>query len=63
MIWPQLIASYPPFARYQRRTKRTIPVIELSRVDAGSRTPVEYGRTVASPPVKLGDSPSGTGRS
>jgi deazaflavin-dependent oxidoreductase (nitroreductase family) len=32
-IWPQLIATYPPFARYQRRTTRTIPVIELSRVD------------------------------
>lgn len=31
-IWPQLIATYPPFARYQRRTKRTIPVIELTSV-------------------------------
>ena len=38
-IWPQLIATYPPFARYQRRTARTIPVIELSRVDPDGRTP------------------------
>jgi deazaflavin-dependent oxidoreductase (nitroreductase family) len=38
-IWPQLIATYPPFARYQRRTTRTIPVIELSRVDPNGRAP------------------------
>ena len=39
-IWPQLIATYPPFARYQRRTTRTIPVIELSRVDSNDRAPI-----------------------
>ncbi|MGE5695230.1 MAG: nitroreductase/quinone reductase family protein [Candidatus Sericytochromatia bacterium] len=33
-VWPQLLAAYPPYARYQRRTTRTIPVIELAR-DAG----------------------------
>jgi deazaflavin-dependent oxidoreductase (nitroreductase family) len=39
-IWAQLIATYPPFARYQRRTTRTIPVIELSRVDSNDRAPI-----------------------
>ena len=38
-IWPQLIATYPPFARYQRRTTRIIPVVELSRVDPDGPTP------------------------
>ncbi len=28
-VWPDLVATYPPYARYQRRTTRTIPVIEL----------------------------------
>jgi deazaflavin-dependent oxidoreductase (nitroreductase family) len=27
--WPELLATYPPNARYQRRTTRIIPVIEL----------------------------------
>jgi deazaflavin-dependent oxidoreductase (nitroreductase family) len=30
-IWPRLVAVYPPFDRYQRRTRRQIPVIELTR--------------------------------
>lgn len=31
-IWRELIAVYPPFARYQQRTARRIPVIELTPV-------------------------------
>lgn len=40
-IWPQLIATYPPFERYQRRTTRIIPVIELTRLEA---TVLGHGR-------------------
>lgn len=29
--WPKLLAVYPTFARYRRRAKRTIPVVELRR--------------------------------
>jgi deazaflavin-dependent oxidoreductase (nitroreductase family) len=29
-VWPLLVAAYRPFARYQQRTTRTIPVIELT---------------------------------
>lgn len=29
--WPKLLAVYPTFARYRRRARRTIPVIELRR--------------------------------
>ena len=29
--WPKLLAVYPTFARYRRRARRTIPVIELCR--------------------------------
>ena len=32
-VWPQLDATYRPFARYRRRTDRVIPVIELTPVD------------------------------
>jgi deazaflavin-dependent oxidoreductase (nitroreductase family) len=28
-IWSALVALYPPFARYQARTRRQIPVIQL----------------------------------
>lgn len=28
-IWSALVALYPPFERYQARTRRRIPVIEL----------------------------------
>jgi deazaflavin-dependent oxidoreductase (nitroreductase family) len=31
-VWPLLVASYRPFTRYQQRTQRRIPVIELSPV-------------------------------
>jgi len=31
-VWPLLVATYPPFTRYQQRTQRRIPVIELSPV-------------------------------
>lgn len=37
--WPKLIAVYPTFARYRRRARRTIPVIELRR-DAGDGSPL-----------------------
>ncbi len=28
-LWPQLVAIYPPYAEYQTRTARVIPVVEL----------------------------------
>lgn len=28
-LWPQLVAIYPPYAEYQTRTMRVIPVVEL----------------------------------
>lgn len=28
-LWPQLVAIYPPYAEYQTRTTRVIPVVEL----------------------------------
>jgi len=28
-LWPELVAIYPPYAEYQTRTSRVIPVIEL----------------------------------
>jgi deazaflavin-dependent oxidoreductase (nitroreductase family) len=31
IAWPKLLAVYPPFARYRRRARLPIPVIELSR--------------------------------
>ena len=31
-VWPLLVATYHPFTRYQQRTQRRIPVIELSPV-------------------------------
>ena len=33
-VWPELLATYPPYARYQRRTTRIIPVIELTPTKA-----------------------------
>jgi F420H(2)-dependent quinone reductase len=29
-IWPKLLALYPPYASYQKKTTRVIPVVELS---------------------------------
>jgi F420H(2)-dependent quinone reductase len=29
-LWPRLVELYPPYANYQRRTTRPIPVIRLS---------------------------------
>lgn len=49
-IWPQLIATYPPFARYQRPTTRITPVIELTRLEPGGLTP----RTAAAPRDRVG---------
>ena len=31
-LWPRFVAIYPPYADYQRRTTRRIPVMRLSRV-------------------------------
>jgi F420H(2)-dependent quinone reductase len=28
-VWPRLVAIYPPYETYQRRTKRDIPVVRL----------------------------------
>lgn len=29
-LWPRLVAIYPPYETYQRRTSRSIPVVRLS---------------------------------
>lgn len=29
-LWPRLVAIYPPYEQYQRRTTRSIPVVRLS---------------------------------
>ena len=29
-VWPRLVAIYPPYAEYRRRTTRSIPVVRLS---------------------------------
>jgi deazaflavin-dependent oxidoreductase (nitroreductase family) len=31
-VWPHLVDVYPPYADYQKKTDRDIPVIRLSRV-------------------------------
>jgi deazaflavin-dependent oxidoreductase (nitroreductase family) len=28
-IWPRLLAIYPPYAEYQKKTSREIPIVEL----------------------------------
>ncbi len=33
-LWPRLVAIYPPYEEYQRRTARLIPVVRLSPVQA-----------------------------
>lgn len=32
-IWPKLLAIWPAYADYQKRTTRVIPVVELARAD------------------------------
>ncbi len=32
-IWPRLLALYPAYASYQKRTTRVIPVVELESLD------------------------------
>jgi F420H(2)-dependent quinone reductase len=32
VLWPRLVAIYPPYEAYQRRTTRSIPVVRLIRV-------------------------------
>ncbi len=46
-IWPLLIATYRPFARYRRLTTRTIPVIELTRANPPQDRAGSVDRTVA----------------
>lgn len=31
-VWPHLLEVYPPYAEYQEKTDRDIPVIRLRRV-------------------------------
>jgi len=33
-VWPALLAMYPPYAAYQKRTSRVIPVVELTPISA-----------------------------
>ena len=30
-VWPKLLELYPPYASYQKKTTRVIPVVELTR--------------------------------
>ncbi len=34
VLWPKLIAAYPPYADYEERTDREIPVVILERASA-----------------------------
>jgi deazaflavin-dependent oxidoreductase (nitroreductase family) len=34
-IWPKLLALYPTYASYQKKTTRVIPVVELEPLDSG----------------------------
>ena len=29
-VWPKLLAMYPPYADYQKKTSRLIPIVELT---------------------------------
>ena len=31
-VWPKLLKMYPPYAEYQKKTSRVIPVVELARL-------------------------------
>jgi deazaflavin-dependent oxidoreductase (nitroreductase family) len=31
-VWPHLVEVFPPYADYQKKTERDIPVVRLSRV-------------------------------
>jgi hypothetical protein len=31
-MWPRLVAMYPAYAEYQKRTSRTIQLVELAAV-------------------------------
>lgn len=55
-IWPRLISIYPPFARYQRRTTRVIPVIELTKLDPDGLTPWPAVHRAAGSPTDRPDS-------
>jgi deazaflavin-dependent oxidoreductase (nitroreductase family) len=35
-LWPEIVASYPGYAAYQRRTSRNIPVVICEPVDGDS---------------------------
>ncbi len=34
-VWPHLLEVWPPYADYQKKTDRDIPVVRLRRTDAG----------------------------
>ena len=34
-IWPKLLAVWPPYASYQKKTKRLIPIVELRPASGG----------------------------
>jgi F420H(2)-dependent quinone reductase len=36
-LWPRLVEIYPPYEDYQRRTKRLIPVLRLSPLQAQAK--------------------------
>jgi F420H(2)-dependent quinone reductase len=36
-LWPRLVKIYPPYEAYQRRTKRVIPVVRLSPLQAQAK--------------------------
>lgn len=35
-IWPKFVAMYPTYERYQERTDRRIPVVELTSIDGAA---------------------------
>jgi len=40
-LWPKLDAIYPTYAKYRKRARRAIPVVELSPLPSGPAQPVE----------------------
>ncbi len=52
--WQRLVALYPPFARYQKRTERRIPVVELIpaiTAVAQPRSDSDRGESWSTPPA------------
>lgn len=38
-LWPLVTGTHPGYARYQKRTTRTIPIVLLTPLDAEALTP------------------------